>query len=115
MSVTKTARLGIVTSWRLLTSRRLLPSVSCVQRRPRMQEREPREYGRHDPIAPRRLELERAWHRPANPRRHRAPDHRARPVQARLDGFVAEPETFSGLAGAEALDVTQHEHGAIGI
>jgi hypothetical protein len=49
----------------------------------------------------------------ANPRSHCAPNHGSRPVQTRLDRFLAETQTFSRFVRTQTFDVPQHEHSAI--
>src|SRR5262245_64665705 len=71
------------------------------------------EYVSDDAIAARRLELKRAGRCLAKTRRNGASNHRASAVQPRLHGLLAQPQAFSRLGRAEALDITEHEDRAI--
>ena len=74
---------------------------------------DPGEHGRDDAIASGGVELEGAGGDFTDPGGHGAANHRARAMQARLDRFLSETQSFSRFAGTQAFDVAQHEHGAI--
>src|SRR4030095_13845879 len=68
-----------------------------------------------DAVAPGYLELKRFGRRLSDTRGDLSSNERPAAGQARLPGLVAEAQAGSGLAGAEALHVAQHEHRAIGL